>query len=391
MQKQRLTVIFIIAFLNLVGFGIIIPLLPFYAETFGADAAIIGLLIASYPAAQFISAPLLGRLSDRFGRRPVLLWTVVGNAFAFIAFGLAGSLTILFISRIFSGLMMGNGSVIQACVSDITEGKQRTASLGKIGAALGLGFIVGPAIGGVFSHFGFSMPAYVAALLSLINYVAIFFMLPETRDPLTTHSEATRVSLKRLIRVLRISEVRLLANTRFFFSLAFSTFTTIFALFAQQKLGLNADQTGYILAYAGVLIVIVQGFVVEKLITFFSEGWLVLSSMILMVISLLGWSFSNSVLLVLIVLLPLSLSSGVFRTVLTSMFTCVVEPDEVGGTLGLSLSIDSFTRIIAPGIGGYLIGKWGAGAPALLSAFLLMLVIPLTWKRYLKFNDTASR
>lgn len=385
MTTRRLTIVFIVAFLNLVGFGIVIPLIPYFAGTLGADAMLIGLLIASYPAAQLISAPLLGRLSDRLGRRPVLMLTMLGNALAFVAFGLSATLNALFISRILSGLMMGNSSVVQAYVSDLTEGEERTYCLGRIGAALGLGFVVGPAIGGLFSAVNFSLPAYIAAAFSLINTFVIYWGLPESLQ--LKRGRALRgagMSLRQLMNAIRRPLMGSLLTGRFVFSLAFATFTTIFALFAREKLKINAAETGYLLAYAGLLIILVQGVLIERLVRRFNEGVLLFSGLAGLALSMLGWAYTVSVLQVVLVMVPLMVFSGIFQTVVTSAFTRVSRPREVGGILGLSLSIDSLTRVIAPGLGGYLMERFNAGMPALFGALLLALILPHAWQRYVR-------
>ncbi len=387
MPRNRLTIIFIIAFLNLVGFGIIIPILPYYAGEFGLNTAMIGVLIAVYPAAQLISAPLLGRLSDRFGRRPLLLISVFINTLAFLVFALAPNAAVLFTSRILGGLAMGNSSVLQAYITDLTEGPERTYCLGRIGAALGLGFIVGPALGGGFSASGYALPALLAALLGLLNVLAIYFWLPESLPDGESRKRAGLWSFRRLANVFQRPLIASLLNTRFFFSLAFSTFTTIFALYAREILHLSSAQTGYILAYAGFLIILVQGLMVEQLVKHFNEGSLLFYSMLLMIVALVGWAFSDSVLTLMLVLVPLSVASGVFRTVITSTLTRASTPEEVGGVLGLSLSADSLTRVIAPSLGGVLLASLGSAWPALSGAFFLLLIVPGAYKRYLKSSD----
>ena len=180
MQKSRLTTIFLVVLVDMLGFSLILPLLPYYAETFGATPTIVGLLVASYAAAQMIGAPLLGRFSDRFGRRPVLLISIFGTFVGFILLGVGGSLLILFISRMLDGLTGGNITVAQAYITDVTDEKNRAKGLGMIGAAFGLGFILGPAAGGLLSTYGYAVPSFVAAALALINLVAVFFFLPES-------------------------------------------------------------------------------------------------------------------------------------------------------------------------------------------------------------------
>ena len=175
MRNNRLAIIFVIVFVDLLGFSLILPLLPYYAQTFGADAFVTGLLVASYAVAQLIGAPLLGRLSDRVGRRPVLFISIFGTFVGFLLLGFAGALWMLFVSRVVDGLTGGNLSVAQAYISDVTDQKNRAKALGLIGAAFGLGFIIGPAVGGALSVYGYAVPAFAAAALSAINLIAVFF------------------------------------------------------------------------------------------------------------------------------------------------------------------------------------------------------------------------
>ena len=179
MKNKPLTAIFLIVFIDLLGFGLILPLLPFYAETFGASDTVIGLLVASYAAAQLIGAPLLGRLSDRYGRRPVLLLSLIGTMVGFLFLGFAKTLVVLFASRILDGLTGGNISVAQAYIADVTDEKSRAKGMGLIGAAFGLGFIFGPVTGGLLSQYGYAVPAFVAAGLVAINLVMVLIWLPK--------------------------------------------------------------------------------------------------------------------------------------------------------------------------------------------------------------------
>ena len=192
MKDKRLATIFAVVFVDLLGFSLILPLLPYYAEKYGATPAVVGLLVASYALAQLIGAPLLGRLSDRYGRRPVLLVSIAGTVLGFLLLGFAepiaalfgGSdaavLAVLFFSRILDGLTGGNLSVAQAYITDVTDVKNRAKALGLIGAAFGLGFIIGPVIGGVLSQWGYALPAFVAAGLATANLIAVYLFLPES-------------------------------------------------------------------------------------------------------------------------------------------------------------------------------------------------------------------
>lgn len=393
MRNNRLAIIFVIVFVDLLGFSLILPLLPYYAQTFGADAFVTGLLVASYAVAQLIGAPLLGRLSDRVGRRPVLLISIFGTFVGFLLLGFAGALWMLFVSRVVDGLTGGNLSVAQAYISDVTNQKNRAKALGLIGAAFGLGFIIGPAVGGALSVYGYAVPAFAAAALSAINLIAVFFWLPES---LTDERRAAMVAQKKpaftfaaLWNALNRPRVGPLLHTRFFFGLAFATFQTIFSLYAMDRFGLTAQATGYVLAYVGVLSVVVQGLAIGKLAARFTETQLIFASTIIMAISLLAWAFAPSLTLLLIIMAPLAFAGGTLNTVLGSALTKAVYPEEIGGTLGLSASVESLTRVIAPSAGGLLLEAFGTWAPGVFSALIMGWVITFVWRRIVVNPDPA--
>src|SRR5512141_2477463 len=234
MKNRLLFSIILVVFIDLLGFSLILPLLPYYAETFKANSFVTGLLVASYAAAQMIGAPILGRLSDRYGRRPILIASIFGTFLGFLLLGFAKTLVVLFAARILDGLTGGNLTIAQAYITDVTDAKDRSKGLGLIGAAFGLGFIIGPVTGGFLSQWGYAVPAFVAAALSLINLALIYFWLPES---LTAEKRAgmadkkPAVNLGALFTALRRPFTGPLLTTRFFFGLAFATFQTIFSLY----------------------------------------------------------------------------------------------------------------------------------------------------------------
>ncbi len=402
MKNSRLLTIFLIVFIDLLGFSLILPLLPYYAESFGATPLIVGLLVASYAAAQLVGAPLLGRLSDRVGRRPVLLLSVAGTLLGFLLLGLAEPLgrllaglvssqstnvvilAVLFVSRILDGLTGGNLTVAQAYITDVTDEANRAKSLGLVGAAFGLGFILGPAAGGVLSQWGYNIPAFAAALISSVNLMAIYLFLPESltqerRENLATHQRPP-FTLKALLTVLNRPIVGPLLHVRLFYGLAFATFQSIFSLYA-QAIGLSAQTTGFMLAYVGVLSVITQAGLIGPLTRRFRETWLIISSLWIMGISLLAWAFTSQLWVLLIVILPLSLSGGVLNTVMQSSITKSVSRDEIGGILGITTSIDALTRVVAPSVGGFLLGYFGQWAPGVFTALLMTWSVSFAYRR----------
>lgn len=383
-NNKLLFSIFLVVFIDLLGFSLILPLLPYYASSFGADSSVIGLLVASYAAAQLFSSPILGRLSDRIGRRPVLLISIAGNVLGFILLALAQSLWMLFLARIVAGFTGGNISVAQAYIADVTDEKNRSRGLGLIGAAFGLGFIIGPAVGGILSQWGYALPAFVAAALSFVNLILVLAWLPESltaeRKALLAVKEKTPFTFKALTGALRRPLVGPLLHTRFIFGLAFSGFQAIFTLYALQRFNLGSTQTGYILAYVGLLSTITQGGLIRILTARFNDRQLLLGSAAAMAVGLLGWAAVNTVWLLLIDLIPIAVAGGVLNTVINSAISKSVEPVEVGGTLGLASSLESLTRVISPSAAGFLLAKVGTGAPGILAGALMVWLVTYIWR-----------
>lgn len=383
MNNKRLFSIFLIVFIDLLGFSLILPLLPYYADTFGSNAFVTGLLVASYAAMQLIGAPLLGRFSDRFGRRPILLVSIFGTFLGFLLLAFANSLWMLFASRILDGFTGGNLSVAQAYIADVTDEKNRSKGLGLVGAAFGLGFIIGPVTGGFLSQWGYALPAFIAAALSFINLVMVAVWLPESLTPekrAAMPEKKPAVTLDALLQALNRPFTGSLLITRFFFGLAFAVFQTIFALYALKKFQLDARDTGLVLTYVGILSVFVQGFLIGRLTQRFREDVLIASAVVVMAFSLLGWAIAPSVIWLLIVLTPTAVSGGILNTVLSSTLTKAVQPQEIGGILGLAASIESLTRVIAPTLGGALLGGLGTWAPGLFSSLVLMALSVYVWR-----------
>jgi len=391
MNNRKLVTLFLIVFIDLLGFSIILPLLPFYAESFNATPTQIGFLVASYAAAQLVGAPLLGRLSDRFGRKPVLLISLTGTFIGFLILGFANSLWMLFLSRILDGFTGGNISVAQAYITDVTDESNRARGLGLLGAAFGLGFIIGPAVGGLLSVYGFAVPAFVAAGFSMISILGVLFFLPESLTEQARadleKQERQSFSLKNLWQALNRPRVGPILHVRFFYGLAFAIFQTIFPLYALYRFNLDARSTGFVLTYVGILVVIVQGFLVGWLASRYDEYRLIFLATVIMGLSLFTWAIVPNVAALLVVLAPLAFAAGILNTLLNSTLSKAVYVEEVGGTLGLSASLESLTRVISPSVGGYLLGSIGAWAPGLAGGLIMIWTVSYAWRRLIHNPD----
>jgi DHA1 family tetracycline resistance protein-like MFS transporter len=375
-MKKSLALLFTVAFLDLLSFSLILPLLPYYAEHFGATPFIVGALTAAYAIGQVLGAPVIGRLSDRFGRKPLLVLSVAGSAASFVILGLAQTLPVIFAARFIGGLFGGNITVVQAYIADVTEAADRSKRFGLIGAAFGLGFIFGPPAGGLLSVSGYSVPALVAAGLEGLTLALIATVLPESltseRKAELRASVRSRFSLKLLWEAVSDPRIGKFLHLRVFTALAFLIFQTNYSLFVQRRLGYDAKSTGLSLAFVGVLIAAFQGGLIGPLVKRFDEHRLFAAGALLSGIGLAAWAFTFNTAWLLISLVPMSLGQGLVTTLNRSLVTKAVDRDEIGGALGLISSLESGINILAPLIGGVLIGSIGTWAPGLLSALLML-------------------
>jgi DHA1 family tetracycline resistance protein-like MFS transporter len=360
-MDKRFIPIFIVVFVDLLGFSLILPLLPYYAVSFDASAQTIGYLVASYSIFQFIAAPILGDLSDRFGRRPMLLYSQAGSFAGFILMGLAlhlpNSLFWLFVARIIDGFSGGNLTIAQAYISDITKPEERARSYGLIiGVAFGLGFLLGPAIGGFLSRWGYDWPAYAAAAMSFSSILATIFLLPETQHERPPDRRTGLAAYTRVLDYFEIAGLRRLLLVFLFFALPFSLYVSVFALYADRQLRLTAEQTGYFFAFVGLLGIIWQGGAIGPIVERIGERRAVIWGLIFSAAGIFYLVWVDVWWKLIFVALFSSLGNSITRPSLTSLITQVAPADRRGGVLGATSSIESFTRIIAPILGGWIIG-----------------------------------
>lgn len=377
MSLSPLIIVFVTVFIDLLGFGIIIPLLPFYAETFGATAFTVGLLATSFSLMQFIFAPIWGRVSDRVGRRPIILLGLLGSCLSYFGFGMASTLTSLFAARIFAGIAGANIPTAQAVVADLTTPENRAKGMGMVGAAFGLGFIFGPAIGGFLSRYGYSVPAFFASGLSLVNFVAAWFLLPETLKP--EHRAIERVGrLDALRSALARPHLPLLLVIGFLVVAAFSAFESTFALFAERSYGFGASSIGYVFAFVGIVLVIVQGFLVGRVVKRIGEHHIVPASLAIVAIGLLMIPATRSVAALLVANGVMAVGMGFNNPSLMSLVSRYSAAEDQGGVMGLTQSLNSLARIVGPLWGGFAFDHLGIGMPYITSAVVMGIAAALS-------------
>jgi DHA1 family tetracycline resistance protein-like MFS transporter len=362
MKRSPLIVIFTTVFIDLVGFGIVIPVLPFYAEgtAFNATPRTVGLLFASYSIMQLIFSPILGGLSDKYGRRPVLLLSIIGTGIGFLVLGFATTIWMLFLGRILDGITGGNISTAQAYIADITTTENRAKGMGLIGAAFGLGFIFGPAIGGILSRWGIHTPFLFAAALCFANAILLFFRLPETLTSNRTHAARGR-GLGTLINSLKQPRLAFILTIYFLFIVAFSIMTTSFSLYTMFRFGYDAQHTGYLFAYVGIIAVVIQGGLIGRLVKKFGELPLVIFGALCFAVSLFAVPFVGPAAGGLAGLLigggVFSMGNSLATPALTSLASKSVGPTEQGTVLGVTQSVASLARAVGPSLAAVLINS----------------------------------
>ncbi len=366
---------------DILGYTIILPLLPFYAEHLGASPTVVGALVSAFAVCQFVAGPLLGRFSDRVGRRPVLILSQIGTLIGFLILANAHVLWLVFLSRIIDGLTAGNLSLAQAYIADVTRPSERSKSFAVIGIAFGIGFLVGPAVSALLASDGnLSRPIYAGAALSFLSILCTYFLLPKNPvipepepgqvegPPLPAGKRLSIFDLGEYVKYFKQEGVRIRLWQFFLFAFSFSGFVSGFALFAERRFGFNVRQVGYVFAYAGFLGIILQGGLIGRLVKRFGDRALVYSGFIAATIGYGALGFVYDWRLILIVSIFSSYGSGVLRPAITSLVTQAGGRQEQGTLLGLTQSITSVCQIVAPLISGFLISQGWLAAWALVVA-----------------------
>jgi len=371
---RPLLIIFLTIFVNLIGFGIIIPLLPFYAQTFGASPLTIGLLFAIFSLCQLIAAPALGDLSDRYGRRPVLIFSLLGTVVSFVMLALAHTLTLLFLARIVDGLSGGNISTARAYVADVTEPKDRARAYGLIGAAFGLGFILGPALSGVLAKVSYTAPIWAAAGLTLVATAMAWLWLPET---VHRTQAGTGNPFRYLPELLRRPILRRVLVIDFVYWFAFAIFQTTFALFAAIRFGFDAPRTGYFFAAFGVLGAVVQGGFIRPVVRRLGDRSTFMLGLAFAVVGLVLAALTHSVSMFALTLVPVAVGMGLGHPTVSSIVSRAARGDEQGRVQGAASAVESLGRTLGPVWGSASLQHFGEGTPYISAAVFLIVTLLL--------------
>lgn len=361
MRKTSVFVVFLTVFIDLLGFGMIVPLLSRYAVNYGATSFEAGLLVASYSLAQFIFAPMWGHLSDRIGRKPVLAATLAGNVLSYGLYAVSDSLPMLFVSRSMSGFFGANISTAQAYVADVTTPETRAKGMGMIGMAFGLGFVLGPAMGGPLGKYvGTWAPGAAAALLSAIACFVAVTRLPESLTPALRASAKARTGhpILALKAALGRKELAGLLALFFFLVFGFANLEAMLPLFLKDRYGFDEAHSGYVFAYIGICIAFAQGFLLGRLVKRFGEARLLIVGPIFLAIGMqLYWLAPN--LPVFLLCIPVvAIGMGLSNPCVATLISRRTPADIQGRTLGLSQSLGALARAVSPGLAGWLYGEY---------------------------------
>ncbi len=396
-NKKAFSIIFLTVFIDLLGFGLIIPILPTYAKELGATDAEYGLIISVYSLLNFVFTPFLGAYSDRIGRRPIILMSVFMNMIGYIIFAHAVTLPLLIVSRVLNGIGSSNISAAQAYIADITKPENRTKMMSMIGAAFGLGFIFGPPVGGLLkSAYGIEGVGYGSAALCLLNLISVYFLLPESNKTLNKDAPIKFVPVDSYINAFKKPVLRELMWLWVIYVLAFAAMQTVSALLWKEQYGLDEKHIGYLFGIIGVASVIVQAGLVGRLNKMFGEKKLLVIGSVLMMIGLGTVPFvphENFWFWAVVNICFISLGNGCLTPSITALISNITPPEEQGRMLGLSQSVGSISRILGPAMSGVFYG-WYYALPYIMSAgfmvvglFLSNLVISAVNKQKISITD----
>ncbi len=375
---KRLYVIFLIIFTEILGFSMVMPLIPYLGLSLGLTYLQIGLIVSVFSYCQLFASPITGKLSDRYGRKPLFILSQISTFAGFLLLGFATTAILLIVARLIDGLLGSNMTVSQAYISDITEPQHRTRVYGYSSGVFGAGMIFGPFIGGVLSRINYSVPMFFAAAITVISIVLVIFFLPET---ITKKTEKVSLDLNDIIptndvkRFVKSLQIRNSLFTLLIYNIGFFLFISNFSLLAETQFHVDADQVGFYMAWIGVLRVVIQTFLIVRILRLLTEGHALKTGIIAMVISMVFLAISTDPMFVFVPLIFLAYGTGISRPILVSKLTNSVTQEEIATVLGVNNSLTSVAHIIAPIAGGFIIQYLPSQTLAVLSALFFALII----------------
>jgi DHA1 family tetracycline resistance protein-like MFS transporter len=382
-----LLLIFITILIDLIGFGMVVPLLPFYAYDLAPHYSpqtvdlLIGVIVGAYSFAQFFFTPLLGRLSDRVGRRPVLLFSVFCSGLAFLGLGLANSLWWLLAARLFDGATGGNVSTAQAYIADVTTLENRAKGMGLIGAGFGLGFILGPGLGGLLSSYSIHAPFFFAAALAFTNSILIYFFLPESLREKRQTSLNLGAHFRDVGRALRSPALHTPVIILFIATLAFGIFQPLFPLFAKTKYAYEPRHVSYLFVYSGLIGVLIQGGLLGRMVKTISEKTLLLAGMVMLIVAYLALPWTPALAPLLVMLGLMSIGTSLVSSLLPTLVSKRAPLSEQGSALGITQAAGSLARAAGPLLGGLMMAYGAQTTPFFACAALLLLALMVSLSR----------
>ena len=368
---KELAIIFVIQITEVLGFSLILPFLPFYAQSLGASPFVVASILSMFSLFQFLSAPILGRLSDIYGRKPLLVASQLSTFLSFVILGRAMTLAMIFVSRAVDGLLGSNFTIAQAYISDVSSKKDRSKAFGISGMAFGIGFLIGPAIGGFLSRFGFSLPAYVAAGVSFLSILATLFFLPETVTKKTKEIKIKLIDWSIFTKYLTNKKTSRKLLQFWFYIMTHVIWTSNYALYADRKFGFKPSDVGYVLAYVCLKSIIFRGFFLPKLIDRYGEASLKKASIFSIMVGLMGFMLARSVWWIFPSITFFAFGNGLARPLLMGSISKSVKSSEQGAVIGVTNSLGSSAQIIGPLIGGYMLTNFFPESVMLVSMLFI--------------------
>ncbi len=364
--------IFLVVFVNHVGYGILFPILSLYEKAFNVGPFLIAAAMGAFPIAQFFASPILGILSDRYGRKPLLIVSLLGTIIAFILFAFAGNIYVLFLARIIDGVSGGSLPIALAYMADITSDEKRTEGMGIVAGALSFGFVFGPALGGLLGQFGIKAPSLTAAIFAFMSLILVIFFLEETEKEQLQKKVAKLFIFNEIWQALKIERVGIALILFFMIQTTWSLHMPVFAIFLQEKFAYGTLMAGVLLAYRGVVSTIVQLFLVGKGVNRFGEFRLLKISILIMVSGLFMTAFSPSFIILILGLTLMEFGGDFVSPITNGIVSKWSKPEEQGEMLGIAASMGSLGRIIGPYVGGAAFQTIGIASPFYLGAGLMV-------------------